>query len=294
MTRIDQGLDISSGGGSAIAGAGSGASAGASSSSLTDAGQQQSQRQQDYAEQINVGSTERAASVAGGAILALFGVKRGGLAGLVTTALGGALLHRGVTGHCHLNQALGIDTTDDTQHTHGIHIEQAFLINRSPEELYTFWRDFRNLPRIMTHLQRVDVIDDRRSHWVARLPNFGGKQLEWDAEITAEEPNRMIAWRSLESADVHNSGAIRFAPALGERGTEVHVFMDYIPPAGVLGNWIAKLFGENPSRVIREDLRNFKRLMEIGEILTIIGQPHGTCTGQSERYTESEWRPLFT
>lgn len=289
MTMTHGGMDVSSGSGS---GSGSG-EAGVTSEQLTHAGQQQSRQQQQHAQQINVGSAERAVSVAGGSILALFGLKCGGVAGLVTTALGAALIHRGATGHCHVNQALGIDTAQDAEHKHGIHIEQAFLINRPAEQLYAFWRDFRNLPQIMTHLERVDVIDDRRSHWVARLPNFGGKRLEWDAEITAEEQGRTIAWRSLEGADVHNSGAIRFAPAMGDRGTEVHVFMDYIPPAGVMGNRIAKLFGENPARVVREDLRNFKRLMEIGEIITLIGQPHGTCTGQGERYTESEGKPFF-
>ncbi|MDQ3441018.1 MAG: DUF2892 domain-containing protein [Planctomycetota bacterium] len=255
---------------------------------------QQSQEQIDRAEQINVGDTERQVSVAGGAILALFGLHRGGLAGLATAALGGALIHRGATGHCYVSQALDVDTASDPQHKHGIHIEQAFLINRPAEELYSFWRDFTNLPQIMTHLERVDAIDERRSHWVARLPNFGGKQWEWDAEITEEQPNRMIAWRSLEGADVHNSGAIRFGPAPGDRGTKVHVFMDYIPPAGFLGNWIAKVFGENPWRVLREDLRNFKRLMETGEIPTVIGQSRGTCTGQGERQIESERRPLFS
>ena len=54
------------------------------------------------------------------------------------------------------------------------------------------------------------------------------------------------------------------------------------------------LLGDNPKRVVREDLRNFKRIMEIGEVLTIIGQPHGTCTGQGKPYTENQWRPLFT
>ena len=65
---------------------------------------------------------------------------------------------------------------------------------------------------------------------------------------------------------------------MGDRGTEVHVFIDYVPPAGRLGHWVASLLGQNPRRVVREDLRNFKRIMEIGEIPTIIGQPHGTCT----------------
>jgi uncharacterized membrane protein len=255
---------------------------------------QQSQQQLDRAEQINVGETERQVSVAGGAILALFGLQRGGLAGLATAALGGALIHRGATGHCYASQALGIDTVSDPQHKHGIHVEQAFLINRPAQELFSFWRDFTNLPKIMTHLERVDIVDQRRSHWVARMPGLAGKQLEWDAEITAEEPNRMIAWRSLEGADVANSGAIRFGPALGDRGTEVHVFMDYVPPMGVMGNMVAKMFGEDPSGVIREDLRNLKRLMETGELPTVIGQPRGTCTGQGKQQTESQWRPLFT
>ena len=82
--------------------------------------------------------------------------------------------------------------------------------------------------------------------------------------------------------------------AVEPRGTEVHVRMDYIPPAGRFGHLIASLLGNNPKRVVREDLRNFKRLMEIGEIPTIIGQSHGTCTGQGKPYTENQWRPLFT
>ena len=275
MTQLNSGLDVSS------------PAASIRGDSDTDVATQpyyqQSQQQLDRAEQINVGDTERQVSVVGGAILALFGLTRGGVTGLATAALGGALIHRGATGHCYVSQALGVDTVSDPQHKHGIHVEQAFLINRPAEELFSFWRDFTNLPKIMTHLERVDVIDERRSHWVAKLPGLAGKQLEWDAEITAEEPNRMIAWRSLEGADVSNSGAIRFGAGLGDRGTEVHVFMDYVPPMGVMGNMVAKMFGEDPSGVIREDLRNLKRLMETGELPTVIGQPRGTCTGQGKR-----------
>jgi len=177
----------------------------------------------------------------------------------------------------------------------GVHITTAFGIRKSPEELYRFWRNFENLPRIMTHLESVRVIDDRRSHWVARANSLGGKRFEWDAEITLDEPNQRIAWRSLPGADVENAGQVTFSPGLHEdRGTEVHVRMDYIPPAGRFGHLIASLLGNNPKRVVREDLRNFKRIMEIGEILTIIGQPHGTCTGQGKPYSENQWRPLFT
>jgi len=208
------------------------------------------------------------------------------------------MIHRGVTGHCYMYDALDIDTTegatpDQDNFDRGIHIEQAFLINKSPEELYSYWRNFENLPNIMTHLESVRVIDERRSHWVAKAPRIAGGSVEWDAEITADEPNSRIAWRSTGDNSVDTEGEIRFSPALGDRGTEVHVTMRYVPPAGKLGHFITSMLGENPKRIVREDLRNFKRIMEIGEILTIIGQPHGTCTGQGKEYTESEWKPLF-
>jgi uncharacterized membrane protein len=252
--------------------------------------------------EVNVGSNERTVSVAAGSLLALLGLGRRSLPGLLIAGVGGALAYRGVTGHCPMYQALDIDTTDQSQAlrgegdtgANGFQIDQAFLINKSPEELYSFWRDFENLPRIMTHLESVRVIDDRRSHWVAKAVSLGGKRLEWDAEITRDDPNSLIAWQSAPGASVENRGQIRFERGLGERGTEVHVHMQYVPPGGAIGNFLAKVMGENPKRVVREDLRNFKRLMEIGEILTIIGQPHGTCTGQGKPYTESEWKPLFT
>jgi uncharacterized membrane protein len=198
-------------------------------------------------------------------------------------------------------ESLGIDTAEDERQRkgqeseeesagRGIHVENAFLINRSAEDLYAYWRNFENLPNIMTHLEEVRVIDDRRSHWAARLPRVaGGRRLEWDAEITRDDPNSLIAWQSVQGSDVETSGRIRFAPAMGDRGTEVHVFMEYVPPGGMLTALLAPLLSKGSKRMIREDLRNFKRIMEVGEIPTIIGQPHGTCTGQGERYTEGRW-----
>jgi len=243
----------------------------------------------------NVGEGERTVSVAAGAILALLGLMRGSGTGLLVAGVGGALIYRGVSGHCPAYGALGMNTTEpDTSYEggqrvmerieeRGIHVEQAFLINRTPEDLYAHWRNFDNLPRIMTHLESVTVMDERRSHWVAKAPRIAGGTVEWDAEITRDEPNRAIAWRSLPGSDVDTAGEIRFTPAMGDRGTEVHVFMDYVPPAGRLGHWVATLFGEAPRRQMRDDLRNFKRLMEVGEIPTTEGQPRGTCTGRGRR-----------
>jgi uncharacterized membrane protein len=242
---------------------------------------------------VNVGDSERVISVAGGSILALFGLTRGGLGGLLTAALGGGLIYRGATGYCPAYAAMEMDNAQDSQLARGVQLDQSLQINRSAEELYTFWRNFQNLPQIMTHLERVDVIDDRRSHWVAKVPAAGGAPVEWDAEITRDEPNTAIAWRSLPDATITNAGEVRFEPGLGDRGTIVHVHIDYLPPAGRIGHWIASLLGENPSRVVREDVRRFKRLMETGEIPTTDGQTRGTCTGQGQYQEEMEWKPLF-
>ena len=220
--------------------------------------------------------------------------------------VGGALLHRGITGHCYAYQAAGIDTAHETGmdgrsedtglSERGIEIRQTLQVNKSADELYAYWRDFTNLPRIMTYLEsvRVDDADGRRSHWVAKAPKLAGGKVEWDAELTADEPGRRVAWRSLQGGDIDTDGEVRFVPGLGDRGTEVHVNMRYVPPGGRLGHMLTSLMGENPKRVVREDLRNFKRVMEIGEVLTTLGQSHGTCTGKGKPYTESDWKPLFT
>jgi uncharacterized membrane protein len=230
----------------------------------------------------NVSGPERAVSIASGGVAALLGLARGGLPGWIIASIGGGLIYRGVTGNCPAYSALNISSKpDDAQHR--IHVEQVFLINRSPEDLYQYWRNFENLPRIMTHLKSVRVSDDGHSHWVATAPRIAGGSVEWDAEITRDEPNAAIAWRSLPGSDIETTGQIRFSPAMGDRGTEVHVFMEYQPPAGRLGHWLATLFGEAPRRQMRDDLRNFKRLMECGEIPTIVGQPRGTCTGAGKR-----------
>jgi uncharacterized membrane protein len=94
---------------------------------------------------------------------------------------------------------------------HPVHVRKSITVGRPAEELYRFWRDFHNLPRFMRHLESVQVIDERRSHWKAKAPF--GRTIEWDAEIIEEGPNELIAWRSLEGADLPNYGAVTFEPA---------------------------------------------------------------------------------
>jgi len=140
---------------------------------------------------------------------------------------------------------------------------RAVTINRSPDEVYAFWRQLDNLPRFMKHVQRVDVLDQTRSHWVAKGP-VGN--VEWDAEITQDEPGRLIAWTSTGSSALWNRGQVRFEPAPGNRGTEVHVDLEYAPPAGPIGVAVARLLGEEPSQQIAGDLRRFKSILETGDV----------------------------
>ncbi len=230
----------------------------------------------------NVNNPERVASaVAGGAMLA-YGLKHGGLGGTLLSVVGGGMLLRGTTGHCHVYDAIGVDTA--TRERSGspfkrssllsgkIHVTRALTINKSPAELYEFWRNFENLPIFMRHLESVTKSDEKTSHWKAKAPL--GQTVEWDAEVTSDIPNQRIGWKSLEGAFIPNSGVVEFLPTI-DRGTELKITMIYEAPGGKLGEWIASALGEEPSIQIAEDLRRFKSLMETGLIMKIDGQASG-------------------
>jgi len=233
----------------------------------------------------NVNNIERAVStVAGGALLA-YGLNHGGWGGALVSALGGAMLFRGATGHCHLYDAIGVNTAAEIPEgtrkspfkraallSGKVHVTKALTINKSAAELYEFWHNFSNLPTFMRHLESVVVIDDKFSHWEAKAPL--GETVKWDAEVTSDIENQRIGWKSLDGSDIPNSGVIEFKPTR-DRGTEVKVTMTYEAPGGKLGEWIAWMFGEEPHIQIDEDLRRFKSLMETGSIMGTEGQTSG-------------------
>ena len=142
---------------------------------------------------------------------------------------------------------------------------RAVTINRPRAELFAYWRDFSNLATFMENVERVELLDAKRSHWVVKAP--GGKTVEWDSVVTEEQQDTFIAWASGEGADVPNSGRIDFRDA-GARGTVVTATILYDPPAGAIGKLIAKMFQREPAIQARRDLRRFKQLMETGEIAT--------------------------
>lgn len=155
-----------------------------------------------------------------------------------------------------------------------IRTRRSIAINRPREELYRYWRDFQNLPRFMYHLESVQPLDDRRSHWVTKGP--AGRRVEWDSEITSERPNEMISWRSLEGAEVYNAGSVEFEQRPGGRGTIVRVELEYRPPGGIAGTAFAMLFNASPEQQIYDDLHRFKQIMETGEVVRSDAAPEGT------------------
>lgn len=184
-----------------------------------------------------------------------------------------------VAGITVLDLLSSIDNTQRKQRGQGptvtgeVKLEKSITVNRPPQECYRFWHDFESFPRFMKHLESVELTGDNRMHWTAKGP--AGSTVEWDAELVADEPGQHIAWRSLPGSQVDNEGIVRFEPAPGGHGTILRVLMRYKPPGGIAGALAAKMFGEEPSQQIDEDLRRFKWLIETGEIPTTIGQPAG-------------------
>jgi uncharacterized membrane protein len=199
----------------------------------------------------------RWASVAGGTALALGG---------------GALIARGVrrSGTKGRNGDIDHSPVASIGHNQGVRVEKTLTINKSAAELYRFWRNFENLPRFMDHVESVQVKDTAHSHWKVKGP--AGKSVEWDAAIINDITNELIAWKST-NAEIANAGSVRFRSAPGGRGTEVTVNLEYDPPAGKAGMLVAKLFGEEPTQQVQDDLRRFKQVMEAGEVPTTDGQP---------------------
>jgi uncharacterized membrane protein len=246
----------------------------------------------------NVNGLERALSIAGGAALAAYALKRKDWTALALGVVGGALVERGGTGHCGVYQAMGVTTSNDglvRQHggaatvdaSKAEKVERAVTIyGRTADELYAFWRKLENLPRILQHLESVTEHDARRSHWVAKAP--AGLTVDWEAEIVNEVPGEIIAWKSLPGSRIPHAGSVNFRELPAGRGTEIKVVLEYEPPAGKLGVAVARLFGEEPSIQVREDLRRYKSLVEAGE-MAVSENP-----GQGERARTAEFNAMVS
>jgi uncharacterized membrane protein len=227
---------------------------------------------------INMEDWQRVASVAAGAGLMEAARRSDGTAVRTAAMLAGVgLIVQGASGYCPAYASIGHERRrDDPRRAlsgpRGVIVNESVTIQVSARTLYDFWRDPSNLPRVMPYLVQVSLIDDLRSHWVARGP--AGQTVEWDAIIINAVPGELIGWESLPGADVASAGSVRFRP-LARGGTQVDVRLQYAPPGGRLGASVAWLFGRSPATQVREALRQLKHVMETGETPTVDGQPSG-------------------
>jgi uncharacterized membrane protein len=219
----------------------------------------------------NISELERWGSVAAGLTLTAYGLTHRRARGFLLAGVGALLVRRGLSGHCDTYDLLGINTAGTGQDTRralggtgGVHVEERVTIEQPVELLYRFWRNLENLPRFMRHLDSVERVTDTLSRWRAIGP--GGTVVEWNAEIINDVANKLIAWRSLDGSDVVSAGSVHFEDAGTGRGTRVRVRLQYNPPGGRVGAALARLMGSDPATEIRDDLQQFKQLLETADL----------------------------
>ena len=183
------------------------------------------------------------------------GSGKGSLWAALGALAGGALLFTGAKA---MRGSSSKNTGSKTITTHS-----SLLVKRPKAELYAYWRNLENLPNFMSHIEEVEEMDDKRSNWVAEVPGGFGT-IEWEAEIIREERNHLIIWRSLPDSEIENSGEVRFEDAAGGKGTIVETTISYRPPAGQAGGLAGKLLNPGFKKVVENDLKQFKKVMERG------------------------------
>ena len=146
-----------------------------------------------------------------------------------------------------------------------VHATSAVTVNAPIDMVYGYWEGFQNLPRFMSDFASVQVSGNRQSRWSLTAP--AGISVDWEVEITETTPNEQIAWRTSEGSHLEASGFVRFRTAPANRGTEVLFDARFDPPGGELGRKVAGFFADALGTKIGNDLRRFKQLVELGEIV---------------------------
>jgi uncharacterized membrane protein len=190
----------------------------------------------------------------GGAMLALYGFGRRSVPGVGVGLAGVGLLARAAT-NLPARRLAGVSGR------RAIDVQKTIRVNAPVDEVYRFWSNLENFPRFMAHVRQVEPTQQGGYRWTVDGP--AGAPVSWNAVITEEIPNKVIAWRSEPGSLVSNAGIVRFDSEDG--GTRVHVRLSYSPPAGVAGHAVAVFFGTDPKREMDDDLARFKSLIEVGK-----------------------------
>jgi uncharacterized membrane protein len=224
--------------------------------------------QGDFSSRIHpeLTTAERVGLGLAGGFLTLYGLRRHNMFGLGVVAVGAAMLYRTWTGNSAIGALFGRTAREQMAPPwrRPVRAEKSIYIAVPCEEVYAFWRNFENLPRFVKHLVAVKMCDLTTSRWIAKGP--AGRQIEWEAEVVSEEICEHISWESLPGSDVPNKGTVRFCSASDDKGTMVHVSLEYLPPAGVFGAALARFYGEEPQIQLEEDLGRLKAVLERTEV----------------------------
>jgi uncharacterized membrane protein len=201
------------------------------------------------------------------AVMVTSGTRKRSLAGLGLVLAATPLLYRGVSGQwprfLHELASREDDTRAALGGDRGVHVRESIRLEKPVEDVYRWWRALEHLPQALSYLESVTESGNGRSHWIAKGP--AGTHVEWDAEIIDDTQNERLSWRSLPGSEVVSAGSVLFETVRGGRSTQLTVHLQYEPPAGHIGAFVAAAFGRAPSQTIREDLRRVKQLLEAGE-----------------------------
>ena len=208
--------------------------------------------------QQSLSPATRLLSSVGGSLLTLYGLKRKGVAGPVLSTAGLLLTARGMT-NIDTNSLLGLGTGGN-----GIRVQKTINISAPIDEVYRFWHNFENFPLFMDHVKEV-VVQNGISTWKVAGP--AGSSIEFQAHITRDVPNELIAWETIPDSQIHHAGVVHFERNW-DGGTRVTVQMTYMPPAGVVGHKVAELFGVDPRQAMQDDLSRLKVLLEVNKMTT--------------------------
>ena len=199
-------------------------------------------------------ATRLLVGTAGIALVAL-GANRRGILRSALTGAGGLLVARALT-NLDFSRLLGIGAGP-----RAVDLRKTLHIEAPPSEVYACFCAMEDLPRFMEHVREVRRTGDGRYLW--RVAGPADVPVEWEAEVTAQVPNEVLAWKTLPGSSVMSTGIVRFTPERG--GTRLDVQLSYNPPAGGVGHAVAHLLGSDPKQQMDEDLLRLKSLLEQGK-----------------------------
>lgn len=138
-----------------------------------------------------------------------------------------------------------------------VQITESVIIKGDVDKIFELWSDLEMLPSIIKDIKEINQIDELTSRWVVKGPL--GKDLSWTAQITRFDEDKRIAWKTLEG-DIKTSGQVTFNQLPSEE-TEMTVMLQYVPPAGKVGDIMSKII-DKPRAKVTEGLRDFKAFAE--------------------------------